>query len=243
MIVKYLVLFGILILGSLGLIGQIFGLELPPLVLIFLLWLFVLLTLYQFIDSNNKDGGLSSVKNDIELEKTTIKSFSSKLHVVYSGKWLKSISQLTPLNTHYEGNYVTLSESESINQRPIIFNPTQPYSNDRHKKVVVFESIQTVQQGQYPMGQSINVLSLYDIISFKFPFFLPIKKDIEKFMESNVVDIHSAIITFFINGKTCSDIQQDDRRFMARIDDNGCISFNMKLRRGVLLEKLQDNTI
>lgn len=140
-----------------------------------------------------KENVLNGITEQLNLEKLTIKSFSSTVKVIFSGEWTKKPypnAIVSPVNHQY---YLELQNEDST--KYIKFYATKPYTfNKIDDTSAVFESHQAVNDGNFPLGNTLNELSSLNAIQIHVPFVL-----YKNFIENKVV-FNCIEIKFFING-------------------------------------------
>lgn len=140
------------------------------------------------------------LKRDVQLEKELIKSLGAKLKVTFSGNWKESPATIMPISLGTPTpHYIELLCSKNENVVSIDLVATQLFSRKAiDENTVVFESIQEVNKGSFPLGKKIYELAGYDKIRVQMPLGHKAKN-----FEKGKITLNDLEIKFYINGKEC----------------------------------------
>ncbi len=156
-----------------------------------------------------KDKAIEKLKTDFEqlqeevqAEKDTLRSLSSRLIVTFSGEWDSDpypLQLMSPVNHQY---YVELVGPDQT----IEFYASEVYTfNTITTNRAQFSSSQAVKDGTFPLGAQIDTLDSFSQINIFIPFFLGDS------IHGDQVVVERMNLTFSINGIECNPlvIEQD----------------------------------
>jgi hypothetical protein len=151
------------------------------------------------------------LRTDIEAQKNTLRSLSSRLKVTFSGKWESTpypSQMLSPVNNEY---YVALSNgSQSIK-----FYASEVYKfEELGESRASFSSMQKVKDGSFPLGQRMSLLSSYSQIDVHVPF---IRGDL---LEDGIITIERMELVFAVNGIESNPLIVEEHREI-KLNKNG----------------------
>jgi hypothetical protein len=130
------------------------------------------------------------LRKDVEVQKNTLRSLSSRLKVTFAGNWESKpypSQMLSPVNNEY---YVVLSNgSQSIK-----FYASEVYKFETlGESRASFSSIQNVKDGSFPLGHRMSILSSYSQVEIHVPF---IRGDL---LEEGIITIEKIELVFDVN--------------------------------------------
>jgi len=192
----------------------------------------------------NKEEAIEKLKQDYEelraelsIQKNTIRDFSAKLRVTFSGKWTSEPypgQLMSPVSHEY---YVVLENSQdSSSKRSIKFFATEVYHfKTLGKNRAEFVSKQAVQKGSFPLGKIIRTLHTFSKIKIHIPFFLG------NSIEGRKIVIEKIELVFIINGEECNPfvVEQPYETLLVGEGSNIWASFYIQIDPNVVRELFQ----
>jgi hypothetical protein len=165
---------------------------------------------------------IASLTSELTIEKNTIKSFEVSVYIEFSGKWGK-----TPYPIWYQNTIPTpyLKWSDKTKKFPDIdFCCSKINFKTLNENTAAFENILSVQTGKNPLGELLNILSNYNIMSFWFPLSQP-----KNLLDSHI-EVNKILIAFSINGSPKEKISIDQKQIidlsesLSKADESSIIS-------------------
>lgn len=181
----------VIALGSLGHLEKIFDYKFNKKVRFSILVIFIVTSIGQFTLSKKE---MTSLKNELRKEQSTIRKFDTKLYVKISGNWQGGV-EFIPLWHDRPAMYLIGDENEVV----ATFYTNAPFSlKDIDSTHAVYETSQSIHSGDYPLGFSIDELNNIKALTYAIPF--PGMKS-----SSNII-LESQELEFFINGESIGKI-------------------------------------
>lgn len=148
---------------------------------------------------NNSPGGVQ-VGRDLNINvnqreaESKINTFSSRLAIRFSGNWRQKPypnSMISPVNDQYYVEIIGSATKENIK-----FYATATYQfTTIDEKAALFESVQAVRDGEFPLGKEIYALKNLNQIALHIPFI-----NYKEIVDQTVI-IQQIDLTFFVNGE------------------------------------------
>ncbi len=175
------------------------------------------------------------IKDRLEKEINTIKSFSSDLEISFTGNW-KEDPFPGQIMGGFEHEYYVNLISQDKNDR-ITFYAEKPYQFTKLKEYVKYSSTQVVKDSDPIMGKQIDLLKNIKMFECYMPLILA-----ENLSEKKIL-IKNAKLSFHINGKLYAEIVLD-RPFESKVTINnnfGWATFGFEIKRENGFNDLKNN--
>jgi len=181
----------------------------------------------EAIDRLRKD--LERFKSEYDLEKRTIKNLKSVIEIQFSGKWSKSPGSIIPISPSDRYWFLVLISPE--HEKEVKFFGTQRYSfQDLSITTALFRSRQAVREGNFPIGERIEVLTSFTKLRFFIPLFFR-----QSSIEERKILLEQVKVTFFLNDLQLTESVKKPRDpFGVPINEKGWAIFDLNIQESIV---------
>ncbi len=194
----------------------------------------------RFVSSENAiiKGELQNTKDELFVEKNTLKDLSSIMSIKFSGEWNDKPYPSQVFSTVNDVYYLLFEDSKKKFPRIEFYATEQYVFKSLSENTSEFTVRQSVRKGSQPLGSMIDVLDNYDIINVFIPFILysNFKKPLIKISELR--------IDLIINGKIVKQFKRDvsfsaDVKFYHNNKSQAWATIGLKTTMNTIMEEFK----